>query len=347
MAKLLIYGANGFTGRQIVAKAVACGLTPIVAGRDPAASGALGRLYRLPHRSFALDDALALDRGLAGVEVVLHCAGPFRHTAAPMLDACLRNGIHYLDIVGEYDVMETVAARDVEIRAAGVMAMCAIGGDVVPTDCLAAHMKRRMPQTRRLVLYMRGLERPSGGTAETFVQFLGTPNVVRRDGRLQATPHDTVCVERFGGRDYRMIGLPWGDIVTAWHTTGIPDIEVYMSLWPGAVPAIRLARRFPVLFQSRVAQDFLKRQAHRWITGPAEDVRNALTIEIIAEAVDIGGQRIRSNLVIKEAYSFTAESAAEIARRVLAGDWQPGFQTPAGHFGPDFVLDIPGSVRTD
>lgn len=349
MSKLLIYGANGYSGRQVVDAARRRGLQPVVAGRNAQQIAVLGRELGLEHRVFDIGDPAALKAGLAGITVVLHCAGPFSATALPMLDACIAQRIHYLDITGEYRVMEDVAARDADLRAAGVMAMCGTGMDVIPTDCLAAHMKRRMPGAIRLELYVRALERPSRGTAMTFVENMGLPNVVRENG---------VLVERVAGADrhrmtfpdgkrYSMVSLFWGDISTAWRTTGIPNITVYMSLMPGAAQMIHFAGRLRRLFQSEAMQGFLKRQVQRWISGPDQDYLDKETAEFIAVASDAAGNTCRSHLVTKEGYAFTAESASEIARRVLNGSFKPGFQTPGGLFGADFVLEFDGSRRED
>ena len=93
-------------------------------------------------------DVLLLDiemPGLAGIDVVMHCAGPFAQTSRPMADACLRTRVHYLDITGEIAVFEALAARDAEARARGVMLLPGVGFDVVPSDCLAAHRAHVFP----------------------------------------------------------------------------------------------------------------------------------------------------------------------------------------------------------
>jgi short subunit dehydrogenase-like uncharacterized protein len=135
----LIYGANGYTGELIAREAVRRGQRPVLAGRNAEAVRALGTELGLDHRAFALDDARAADEALSGMKAVLHCAGPFVRTSKPMADACLRTKAHYLDVTGEIDVFERLAARHAEAAAAEVMLLPGVGFDVVPSDCLAAH----------------------------------------------------------------------------------------------------------------------------------------------------------------------------------------------------------------
>ncbi|HMS41374.1 MAG TPA: saccharopine dehydrogenase NADP-binding domain-containing protein, partial [Pyrinomonadaceae bacterium] len=77
----------------------------------------------MPFRVFSLEDAAQTDEALSDVEFVLHCAGPFSLTSAPMVEACLRNKKHYLDITGEIAVFEAMAARDNQAKDAGIMIM--------------------------------------------------------------------------------------------------------------------------------------------------------------------------------------------------------------------------------
>ncbi len=76
-AAWLLYGANGYTGELIARRAVAEGERPVLAGRSPESVGRLAAELWLDHRVFALEDAGAVERGLAGMKAVLHCAGPF------------------------------------------------------------------------------------------------------------------------------------------------------------------------------------------------------------------------------------------------------------------------------
>ena len=159
MPTFLLYGANGYTGQLIAREAVVRGQRPILAGRNAEAVTALARQLGLEHRIFSLDDAAATCAGLEGVTAVLHCAGPFAHTARPMIDACLEARVHYLDITGEISVFEMAAVRDTEAMAAGVMLLPGAGFDVVPSDCLALHLHRRLPTATHLALAFHGIGR--------------------------------------------------------------------------------------------------------------------------------------------------------------------------------------------
>jgi saccharopine dehydrogenase (NAD+, L-lysine-forming) len=79
----LIYGANGYTGRLIARYAVERGQRPILAGRNAPAVEKVAALLGREARVFDLGDPVAVDRGLAGIRAVLHCAGPFAHTSRP------------------------------------------------------------------------------------------------------------------------------------------------------------------------------------------------------------------------------------------------------------------------
>lgn len=349
MNEWLLYGANGYTGALVARLAVARGLRPIVAGRNRTQVESLAAELSLPHRVFGLDAPAAVQQGVAGVQVVLNCAGPFARTAAPLLDACVANRVHYVDITGEITVFEALAARTRELRAAGVMALPGAGFDVVPTDCMAAHLARRLPNATSLQLAFRGGGGISTGTATTALESMaaGAAGMVRRDGALIPVPAawKTRNVD-FGRGPRTVVTIPWGDVSTAWHSTGIPNIEVYMAASPGMVRAMRAGRwagpllRLPGAMQLTLAALGKGR-------GPSESARAAARSHIWGRASAADGQSVAARLTTLDAYTFTAHSALDAVLRIGAGQVTPGFQTPSRAFGADWVLDIPTSVRED
>jgi short subunit dehydrogenase-like uncharacterized protein len=345
---VLLYGATGYTGRLITRLANEYGIAPILAGRNRDAVAALGGEHKLEYRIFSLDDGAALERGLRGVSAVLHCAGPFSVTSAPMANACIRGGAHYIDITGEIDVFEQLHARDGEARAAGVMLLPGAGFDVVPSDCLAAHLKRRLPTATRLELAIAGSGRISQGTASTMVEHAGHGAMIRRNGRLTRVPIAAHTREvDFGFGNVEAITIAWGDVATAYYSTGIPNVEVY-SVPPRRLrPLMKLARYSGWLLRSNVVKNFLRGRIRAGAAGPSEDELRTGKSYVWGRVADDAGNAAAARCAGPNAYLLTAHTALLIARRVLAGDVHAGFQTPSLAYGADFVLEAPGVQRED
>ncbi|HEX8097686.1 MAG TPA: saccharopine dehydrogenase NADP-binding domain-containing protein [Pyrinomonadaceae bacterium] len=346
--EFLIYGANGYTGGLIARLAVEGGLRPVLAGRDGEKVGRVAAELGLEHSVFALEDQAAVDNALKEAAVVLHCAGPFSRTSRPMADGCLRTGAHYLDITGEIAVFEALAARDREARGADVMLLPGVGFDVVPSDCLAAHLKSRLPSAKHLALGIHGLTRLSRGTATTMVENVNRGGLVRRGGRLTGVPAAWKTREiDFGSGPRTATTIPWGDVATAFYSTGIPDIETYAAV-PASMRRMMVASRWlgPVL-ATKPVQRFLKARIKAQPPGPSEEERAAGKSFVWGEVTDDEGRKKVSRLSGPEGYTLTALAALAVVRRVLAGKFSPGFKTPSLAYGADLVLEVEGVVRED
>jgi len=345
--RLLIYGATGYTGRMIAAELLNRGVRPILAGRDAVRLAATAERLGLEYRTADLGDPGRLEEICRDVAVVLHTAGPFSRTARPVVDACLRSASHYLDITAEVEVIEALAGRDAEARARGIMVMPAVGFDVVPSDCLAAHVARRLPGATRLAIALTGLRLVTRGSAKTLIQAWDR-GVVRRGGVLTRTPLGSLeRVFDFGRGPRRSLNVSWGDVASAYYTTGIPDIETYCDSNPLLEAALLASRSFGSVLSSMPMQTWLQTLAGLLPDGPTAAERAAAEMVIVAEASDAAGRRVRARLRTPEAYTFTAVTAAAICERVLRGDLEIGFQTPARVYGPDFVLGFDGVRRED
>ena len=344
---VLIYGANGYTGRLIVEAAVAKGLRPILSGRNAVEVHALAATHGLAARPAALDDTAALDQALAGCAVVIHCAGPFSRTARPMADACLRTGTHYLDITGEISVFEMMAARSTEAAAAGVMLLPGAGFDVVPSDCLAAFLKSQLPDATSLTLAFTGGTGLSRGTATTMIENVSEGGAVRRGGKITRVP--SAWRERdidFGDRVRHAVTIPWGDVSTAWHSTGIPDIEVFTAATSGTVRGMRLTRYIGWLLATAPMQRWIKARIRAGAAGPSSTQRSHAVARLWGEVRNPSGASVQARLQTPDGYTLTALTAVAAAQKVLAGGAIVGYQTPSLAFGADFILEIPGTVRT-
>ena len=344
---MLIYGAYGYTGTLIVEEALEQGLRPLLAGRNAEKVRALAERYGLPSAVFGLNDQTALDAAVKDQRLVLHCAGPFAHTFRPMTAACLRQKVHYLDITGEIAVFEALAQMHDAASAAGIMLLPGVGFDVVPTDCLAAHLKDRMPDASHLAIAFQGGGGFSRGTRRTMLESFGH-GAIRCDGRIVAVPPAWKTRQVDFGEDHpcTVTSIPWGDVATAWYSTGIPNIETYAALPTNEMRALRLSRHLGWLLRSAPVQSLLRWQADAGLAGPDAATRKNTQSLIWGEVRNQVGQTLHSQLRFGNGYSFTARAAIAAARRVLGGDVYPGFQTPSRAFGIGFLLAL-GARITD
>jgi short subunit dehydrogenase-like uncharacterized protein len=342
----LIYGVTGYTGRLMARMARERGLRPVLSGRNAARLAELATELGLEYRVASLE--AGLDEALRGMRTVIHAAGPFGGTWRPMVEACMRAGCHYLDVSGEWAAIEGVRQYGGEARRRGVMLMPAVGFDVVPSDCLALHVARRLPGARRLRLAVSGLDLISRGSVKTLAEFAGREIHIRRGGELVGIPPGSLQREfDFGAGPRLCFALSWADLGTAYYTTGIPDLEVYYEANPMLRMNLTANRWFGDLLGTSPARSWFEFFASGLPEGPAETERVGRHGRVVAEVEDDAGRRARSRLCTPEAYTFTCDTALAIARRVLAGDLETGFQTPARVYGPDFVLTFPGVTRED
>jgi short subunit dehydrogenase-like uncharacterized protein len=337
----LIYGANGYTGELIAREAARRGLRPILAGRSGESIEPLARELGLDVRIFALDRP-----SLDGVGAVLHCAGPFIRTSGPMIDACLANGAHYLDITGEIAVFEQAMRRGEEARRAGIALVPGVGFDVVPTDCMAAMLGDALPGATELLLaFFAPGASLSRGTLMTMIEGLREGGAIRRDGRIVRVPvaYEIRDIPYSCGVRTSMT-VPWGDVSTAFHTTGIPSIRVYTGIGrKGATRMRRLRPLLPILGRFPLKQ-ILQTVARRK-KGPDQTARAQGRSYIWGHATnEKSGQMVTGTMDVPEGYAFTVLSALAAMEHVLRGDVKPGAWTPSRAFGKDLVREVPGVV---
>ncbi|HKE52573.1 MAG TPA: saccharopine dehydrogenase NADP-binding domain-containing protein [Actinomycetes bacterium] len=339
----MLYGSYGYTGRLVAAVARSRGHEPLLAGRDPDRLAAQASELGLPHQAASLTDVDALTRVLRDTEVALvaHCAGPYSATADPMARACLAAGVPYLDVTGEIDVFEALLAMDGAAKQAGIAILPGSGMDVVPTDCLAAQLKDRLPGAVRLELAFLAPGGMSPGTAKTGLEGAGKGGRVRIGGELVTVPlgwkRRTVP---FPTGPVEVGSIPWGDVSTAYHSTGIPHIVVYTKL-PG-----RKQTRMAMLLAPVAAIPPIRRRmqaiAVRKITGPSAERRAATRTQFWGRVENATGEAVELTATGPNGYDLTADAVVRIVERVLAGRIPPGAHTPAQAHGKDFIAELDG-----
>lgn len=349
LMQFLLYGANGYTGQLIAELSTKRGLKPVLAGRNEDKIKALALQYGYEYRIFDLNDPATVDKGLEGMAVVLHTAGPFMFTARPMMEACLRNKVHYLDITGEIEVFEMAHQYDAAAKKAGILLMSGAGFDVVPTDCAALYLKGKLPDATHLRLAFASIGGGlSQGTALTMAEGLGQPGAERQDGRIVPVPlgkHTWTLPT--GEQSIFTMSIPWGDVSTAWYTTGIPNIITFTQADPRSQKMLRFQGLFNWLLRTEFMKNRLRKRILSRSSGPSEKRRLKAKSIVWAEVSNAAGARHRVRLTLPEGYSLTAITSLLIVQKVLAGHAPAGFQTPGMAFGADLIMEVDGAQRED
>ncbi|EXW49553.1 saccharopine dehydrogenase family protein [Acinetobacter baumannii 44467_9] len=245
----IIYGANGYTGELIAREAVRQGLKPTLAGHNKAKVEALAQELGLGYKAFGLDNVDAVSEQLKGFKLIMHCAGPFSATSKPMMEACIKAGAHYLDITGEISVFELAQSLNSQAEKADVVLCPGVGFDVIPTDCVAAALKEALPDATHLALGFDSKTGLSPGTAKTSTEGMAEGGKIRKNGKITTVPlaHYVRTID-FGDGKKSAMSVPWGDVSTAFYTTGIPNIEVFVPAPPKMIFGAKMMNCFrPVL----------------------------------------------------------------------------------------------------
>jgi saccharopine dehydrogenase (NAD+, L-lysine-forming) len=344
----LIYGAYGYTGSLIAEEAVRRGHEPLLAGRNEQKLREVAAPLGLDTRVIALDDAPGLRAVLDDVPAVLHCAGPFVHTAAPMVAACLDTGTHYLDVTGEIPVLETLQGRDAEAEDAGVLLLPSVGFDVVPTDCLARALSEELPSATTLEIAFVGKGGVSQGTLKTAVEQMGMGGRVRREGEVVAVPPGWATrTVAFDDHPRTVISIPWGDVATAGVSTDVPNVTVYTYMPALARRLLRWSRYVQGVLGWEPLQALLKRLVERGVPNPGPEVREQGRTHVWASVRAEDGERRTARLRGPHAYTLTARTAVEAIGRVVETPPALGYQTPATAFGVEFLDSVEGIEWVD
>jgi short subunit dehydrogenase-like uncharacterized protein len=338
----IIYGANGYTGRLIARRAVDQGLKPTLAGRNFEAVKKLADELGLPSVSFSLNQPAQIAEHIRGFSAVMHCAGPFSQTARQMMDACIAVGADYLDITGEIEVILAAVERSERAKAAGVALLPAVGFDVVPSDCLAAMLAEKLPSAKVLQLAFAGTGGLSAGTAKTMFEALPKGGKVRIDGQIRDVPTAWRTMDvPFRTGTLHCMTIPWGDVASAYYSTGIPNIEVYTSSSPKQVKQVRRIRFLLPLLSFKPIQAFVQNRIAKNVKGPADDVRQNSQSSLWGRVSDDQGRTIWATLQTLSGYELTAVTAVAALQKTLAKEVPHGFSTASQAFGKEFILSFP------
>lgn len=329
MKKWMIYGANGYSGELIARYAKDKGMSPVLAGRNQQSIEKLAKELSCDSQVFDLSNHNTVVENLKEMDAVIHCAGPFSATAEPMIMACLKSKTHYLDITGEVAVFEMAQTYDQQAKDAGIVLCPGVGFDVIPTDCLASQLKEMMPDATHLSLGFDSKSGFSPGTAKTSVEGLSKGGRIRQDGEIIQVPlaYKTRKID-FGAGEKLAMTIPWGDVSTAYFTTHIPNIEVYIPASPNLVKKLKRMNYIRPLLGLGFIQNMMKKRIEKNVRGPSEETRAKLNTFLWGEVKNAKGDVKYLRLTCSNGYTLTMTGGVKMIEHTLNTD-KSGYFTPS------------------
>jgi short subunit dehydrogenase-like uncharacterized protein len=348
-ARIVLFGATGYTGELTARELAGMGERPVLAARDGARVRALAD--ELGGLEWAVADVSRPESVRALVErgdVLVSCVGPFQRWGAPAVEAAIDAGAHYLDSTGETPFIRRVFERwGPRAEAAGCVLLTAMGYDWVPGNLAAAlALTDAGPQqgTRVAVGYFfsGSSAAMSGGTRASAAGVFLEPSFAWRGGRIVS--------ERAGarGRSFLVDGRARKAISAgSSEHFGLPqsfpelqEVDVELGWFGPASDALRavalgvsVATRVPLV--RGALGELVGRTVKGSTGGPDADARAKSGSVIVAEASDRAGRIVgRAHLAGVNGYDFTAGMLAWGARAAAAGRLQgTGALVPVAAFG--------------
>ncbi|MBA2545465.1 MAG: saccharopine dehydrogenase NADP-binding domain-containing protein [Solirubrobacterales bacterium] len=195
---VVVFGATGVTGRQVAKylsqRSAAGAGTWAAAARDPSKlDRVLGEAEVEGAQTMSADlaDAESLASMASRATVVLDLVGPYAEYGRPVIEACVSEGAHYLDLSGEIPfVSDVIVDFGARAEQAGVKIVQVCGFEALPPDmavALAAEAARERWDEPLAEVDLEltftpppGMPRPSdvisGGTIQSIAGIAGAPN---------------------------------------------------------------------------------------------------------------------------------------------------------------------------
>ncbi len=343
--KWMLYGANGYTGKLIAAEAEKRGLTPILAGRTLESIKPLADELGFEYRIFPLTDHQALEEALSDIDIVALCAGPFSATSDPVIKACLVTKTHYVDITGEMDVFVRAHSFQEQAKAAGVVVCPGVGFDVIPTDCVAARLKEQLPDATHLCLGFDSRSGFSPGTAKTSIEGFKGGNRIRKDGVIKKVSMAYKVREIDFGKGLKKAAvIPWGDVATAYYSTNIPNVEVFMPAF-SSMRRLKLLNLLRPIIALPFVQSRMKQKIEKTVPGPTEEQRKKYVTHVWGEVKNRKNETRTARITVANGYDVTVYGVLASIEFLDSYTGEGGYYTPSLLMGKDLIERFSGSQK--
>ena len=344
-ARIVLFGATGYTGRLTAAALREAGAEPVLAGRNAATLAVLaeelggGLETRVADVAVPASVRALVDRG----DVLISTVGPFARWGAPAVEAAIDAGCAYMDSTGEPPFIRRVFEDwGPQAVAAGVPLLTALGYDWVPGNLAGAlALHEAGPGVRKVEIgYFitgSGMGGMSGGTRASTAGVMLEPGFAFRGGRIVTEPSGRrISSFEVGEREKQAVSVGSSEHFTLPPLSpGLTDVDVYLG-WFGAmsrpmqIGSLGLAAIGRIGPLKRGLAGLTRVFVKGSTGGPSEAERATGGSYIVAQALDEGGGRLAEvRLSGVDGYTFTANFLAWAAIRA-----RDGGITGAGALGP-------------
>ncbi len=212
---VILYGANGFSGRLVAEFLREFNLPFIAAGRDRSriqkvmehVPGIETASYEIVETGGSVDELVEL---FSGAKVVCNTVGPFIYNGPRVIEASYKAGCHYLDISGEQAWLREVAEKWGEkfagkgLLAAPATAFMSAVSDAAARLCLESGAI----DTLETVTMFKGI--PTFGSTQTIFAVIQTDAYYLEQNQYKAWPRTTRYDVVVPGSVQTQLALPWG-----------------------------------------------------------------------------------------------------------------------------------------
>ncbi len=352
MARIVLFGASGYTGRLTAEALVARGARPLLAGRSAAKLDALAAELggELETTVADVSDPASVGALLGPGDVIVSTVGPFARHGDPAVQAAISAGACYLDSTGEPAFIRRVFERfGPDAERAGASLVTAFGYDWVPGNLAGALALRDAGEaaTRVDIGYFTsgGLGGMSGGTRASAAGAMIEPAFAWRDGIR--TERGAIRRRAFdvGGKRREAISVGSSEhfALPRFHP-GLREVNVYLGWFSNARAMQAVSGLNAGLLRVPGLKSGLDRLIGRFVRtstgGPDEAARKATGSQIAAVAYGAAGQELaRVEVAGVNGYTFTGNVLAWGATAALeAGMEAAGALGPATAFGLDRLV---------
>lgn len=298
----------------------------------------LAKQHNCSFKVFDLEDVDQVNQNLSQIHTVLNCAGPFRFTAKKLIDACLASQTNYIDITGEIDVIDYAWSKNEEAKKNGIVILPSAGFDVIPTDCLSKKLSEKMPDANQLELAILNNGKISRGTFLTTLEMMREVGKIRTSGKIIDSEIGEYFIKhQFNKLKINGVSIPWGDVCSAFYSTGIPNIKVYLHLPPVVIYLRKVLAKMLKVLSVNFVFKIIKKIISKNLTGPDKKTRDKSSAIIWGRVTNSNGENYEEAYEFIDGYSLTAIGAADCADALLNDMISSGTTSPSILFGSEFM----------